>query len=82
MQNITETKFLSNPKAILQDIKLSKEKINIISDKSSFVIINFEELQTISESLYLNKIPGMVDSIKKASKEPLTDSVSIEKLDW
>lgn len=82
MQNISETQFLSNTKAILQDIKLTNEKINIISENSSYVLINYEEWQNISETLYLNRIPDMVNSIKKASQEPLSESISIEKLDW
>ena len=46
--------------------------MTIVSDDSrAAVIISMEEWSGIQETLYLNSIPGMVESIKEAAAEPL-----------
>ena len=82
MLNITEKKFFTNPDKVIQNMQLSNDIINIVSDKRSYVIIDFDEWKNISETLYLNNIPEMVKSIQKASQEPLDESITIDKLDW
>jgi len=39
-------------------------------------------LGAIAETIYLNIIPGMVDSIKEAAAEPLSEGIPLEELDW
>lgn len=36
----------------------------------------------IQETLYLNSIPGLVESIHRAVQEPLEDAIAVEALDW
>ncbi len=63
-------------------MQLSNDIINVVSDKRSYVIIDFNEWKNIAETIYINNIPGMAEAIKKASKEPLDESISIDKLEW
>ena len=48
----------------------------------NFVVVSESDWRSIEETLYLSRIPGMVESIKKASEEPLDQSTSLEDLNW
>lgn len=82
MINITEKKFLAAPKKVIEQMQLSNEIVNIVSDKMGYVIIDAEEWRNIYETIYLNSIKGLSKSIIKSSKEPLDGSVPLNKLDW
>ncbi|MCP4701799.1 MAG: type II toxin-antitoxin system Phd/YefM family antitoxin [Gammaproteobacteria bacterium] len=51
-------------------------------DDEDFVIISAQDWRAIEETLYLNQIPGMVESIRTAAAEPLTEGTRVEDLDW
>lgn len=48
----------------------------------SFVVLGSDDWQAIEETLFLNLIPGMVESIHKADKEPLTLGTKLKDLTW
>ncbi len=70
MISITEKKFLSAPKKVIEQMQLSNEIVNIVSDKTGYVIIDAEEWRNIRETIYLNSIDGLSSSILSSSKEP------------
>jgi len=41
-----------------------------------------EQTDYISDDEYLKSIDGMVQSIKKARKEPIEKGVTLDKIDW
>ena len=43
MINITEKKFLAAPEKIINQMRLSNEIVNIVSDNRGYVIIDAEE---------------------------------------
>ncbi len=47
-----------------------------------FVVISASDWAAIEETLYLNQIPGMVESIQEARKEPLEKGTPLKELDW
>lgn len=47
-----------------------------------FVVLSAEDWSAIEETLYLNHVPGMVDSIRRAAKEPLSKGIPLKELDW
>jgi antitoxin YefM len=47
-----------------------------------FVVIGAEDWRAIEETLFLNKIPGLVESIHQAHQEPLEQGTSLKELDW
>jgi hypothetical protein len=63
---------------------------NNINDKFLWLLEHFskneiqilEETEYISDDEYLKSIKGMEKSILKASKEPIENYVTIDKLDW
>ena len=82
MVNITEKKFLSSPKKVLEQVQSSNEILNVVSDDGGYVIIDSNEWRNICETIYLNSIKGLSESILEASKEPLDTAVSLDELDW
>jgi PHD/YefM family antitoxin component YafN of YafNO toxin-antitoxin module len=51
-------------------------------DGEDFVILSATDWRAIEETLFLNQIPGMVDSIHAAAAEPLQEGTRLEDLDW
>ncbi|MDM8569872.1 hypothetical protein QUF50_10265 [Thiotrichales bacterium HSG1] len=48
----------------------------------NFVVIGIEDWKAIEETVFLNKIPNLVESIHQANKEPLEQGTALEDLDW
>lgn len=67
----TTTKTLSQ---LVTEVNDSCDQIIIVNDDGrNAVIIPEEEWNSIQETMYLCSIPGMVESIIAASKEPLSE---------
>jgi antitoxin YefM len=56
--------------------------IVISGKRNKAVLISAEEWNAMQETLYLHTIPGMVKSIKKAAKEPVSKAIKAENIDW
>jgi antitoxin YefM len=49
----------------------------------SFVVIGASDWQAIEETLFLNRIPGLVKSVHQAHQEVLEEGgVPLKELDW
>lgn len=82
MVNVTEEKFLASPKELVNMVQSANEILNVISKDGGYVIIDSKEWRNIYETIYLNNIKGMSESIIKASEEPLADSTPLDELNW
>ncbi len=47
-----------------------------------FVVLSADDWRAIEETLYLNRVPGLVESIHQAAGEPLEDGIPLAELDW
>ncbi len=47
-----------------------------------FVVVSADDWRAIEETIYLNRIPGLVESIHQAAQEPLEDGTPLAELDW
>lgn len=47
-----------------------------------FVVIGETDWKAIEETLYLNRIPGLIKSIHQSDQEPLEQGTRLEELDW
>ena len=54
----------------------------ISGQRNDAILIAKEDWDAIQETLYLNSIPGMTESIQKAAAEPPEECVTLEDLDW
>ena len=58
---------------LVENVNRYSEAILIVSKRGNAVLISEDDWNAIQETLYLNSIPGMAESIITAGKEPLTN---------
>ena len=77
MTAITAKKAQEKFFQLLSDVNDSSTPIIIVNDDESknAVLVSESDWNSLQETLYLYSIPGMVESILEASKEPLDESV-------
>jgi prevent-host-death family protein len=80
MTTISATKARSQLYKLIDEANDSHEPIQITGKRGNAVLLSETDWSAIQETLYLNSIPGMIDSIQQARKEGL-DQAS-ETLDW
>lgn len=74
MTAISVTKARENIYQILADVNNSSQPIIITNNRGkNGVLIAEEDWNAIQETLYLNSIPGMTESIIEAGREPLEE---------
>jgi prevent-host-death family protein len=68
---------------LMDSVTTYNEPVTIVSDDDrSVVLLSMEEWNSIQETIYLQSIPGMVESIKTAASEPLEDGVTASEVDF
>ena len=83
MLETTATKLFQNFPKEIEPCFNNHETLHVKQrDGKDFVIISAEDWQAISETIFLNQIPNMVDSIHNAANEPLEQGVKLQDLDW
>ncbi len=74
MTAISVTKARENIYQILSDVNNSSQPITITNNRGkNGVLISEDDWNAIQETLYLNSIPGMTESIIGAGREPLEE---------
>ena len=58
---------------LVESVNRYSEPILIVGKRGNAVLISEDDWNAIQETLYLNSIPGMTESIIAADKEPLTN---------
>ncbi len=73
MNTINITSARQNLFQLVSDVNKGFNPVNIINSKGeNAVLLSESDWRDIEETIYLNSIPGYVDSIKEASKEDRT----------
>ena len=80
MTNITVTEARKRLYQLLDEVADSHEPIQIAGKRNSAVLIAEDDWRAIQETLYLDSIPGMRDSIIRGLKTPIEKCD--EELDW
>jgi PHD/YefM family antitoxin component YafN of YafNO toxin-antitoxin module len=80
MTSITATEARKKLYTLLDDVANSHEPIQISGKRHSAVLVAETDWRAIQETLYLNSIPGMRDSIVKGLKTPVEKCK--KELDW
>ncbi len=80
MTTISATKARSQLYQLIDAANDSHEPIQITGKRGNAVLLSESDWSAIQETLYLNSIPGMVDSIQKARIEGVEQAS--ETLDW
>lgn len=83
MGSITATAARKDLYNIIARVNENCAPITITNNKGkSAVLIGEDEWAAIEETLYLNSIPGMAESIIEGSAEPLSDCIDEDSLEW
>lgn len=83
MKHITANTAQKDFFALFNDVTHFNEPVTVVSDDSkAVVLLSMDEWNAIQETLYLQSIPGMVDSIKNAAAEPLSEGISASEADF
>lgn len=80
MTSITATEARKKLYALLDDVSESHHPVQITGKRNSAVLISSSDWAAIQETLHLQSIPGMVDSIKEGLNTPADQCA--EELDW
>ena len=80
MTTVTATNARSKLYSLIDETNESHEPIQITGKRGNAVLVSEEDWRSIQETLYLQSIPGMVESIRKARVEGIEEAS--EELNW
>jgi len=80
MTTISATKARSSLYSLIDEANASHEPIQITGKRGNAVLVSEGDWRAIQETIYLQSIPGMVDSIREAREEGIEKGS--EELDW
>ncbi len=79
MRVISATSARANFFGLIDQVSEEHEEVLITTKRKNAVLISEEDWRSIQETLYLSSIPGMVESIREARKEPPEERLSEEE---
>ena len=83
MTAISVTKARENIYQILTDVNTNSQPITITNNRGkNGVLISEDDWNAIQETLYLNSIPGVAESIIAGCNTFIEDCVSEDEVDW
>lgn len=80
MEIYTTSQARENLFALINYTGSSHEPVYIVGKKHKAVLIAEDDYSAMMETIYLNSVPGMKDSIISSSQEPLKNFT--DTLDW
>ena len=82
MKSLTVQEAQTQLFTLMDEIAQLHQPIMIAGQEKEAILISKADWDAIQETLYLNSIPGLVESIHRAAQEPLEDAIAVEELDW
>lgn len=67
---------------LVENVNAYHEPALIVGKRANAVLISEDDWKAIQETLYLDSIPGMTESILDGAKESLEDCIPEEKVEW
>ena len=80
MTSISATQARATLYSLIDETNLSHHPIQITGKRGNAVLVSEDDWRSISETLHLSSIPGMVESIKEGMKEDIKNCS--EEIDW
>ena len=75
MTTVTATAARSDLYRLIDAVNEDSSPITITGRRGNAVLIGEDDWSAIQETLYLQGVPGMTDSLKAAAREDLDDAV-------
>lgn len=82
MDLLTVREARDNLYRLVDQVAEHHKPIVISGKRNDAILISKEDWDAIQETLYLNSIPGMTESIQTAAAEPIEECVPLKDLDW
>lgn len=83
MQHMTANSAQKDFNHLLETVTQHNEPVTIVSDDNKVaVLVSMQEWRNIQETMYLQSIPGMVESIKAGAAEPLEDCIPASEVNF
>lgn len=80
MTAISITQARSNLYKLVADVNANSQPVTITNNRGkNGVLISEDDWNAIQETLYLNSIPGMTESILEAGKEPVSEGTVYDR---
>ncbi len=80
MKSLSATQARKDIYRIIDETCETNEPVLLTTKRSDAVLVGKSDWDAIQETLYLNSIPGMTESIQEGLNTPLDDTD--ENLDW
>jgi PHD/YefM family antitoxin component YafN of YafNO toxin-antitoxin module len=80
MTHITANIALKDFNVILDSVITQGDTISIATDEGSAILVSQEEWNSMIETLYLQNIPGMAESIKEGKATPISEC--LDSVGW
>lgn len=83
MNAISVTKARENIYQLLTDVNVNSQPITITNTRGkNGVLISESDWNAIQETLYLNSVPGLAESIVSGGNTPLEECLSEDEVEW
>jgi prevent-host-death family protein len=83
MSEMTANFFREHLKAAVDEVVSNHSVLRVTRRRGGdFVVISADDWDAIAETIHLNQVPGLVESIREAAKEPLERGTNLADLDW
>lgn len=83
MNQVTANHFRQHLKREVDRVVADHEVLHVTRKRGGdFVVVSAEDWRAIEETLYLNRVPGLVGSLLEAAREPLEEGTRLEDLTW
>ena len=80
MRVISATSARANLFGLIDQVTDEHEEVMITTKRKNAVLVSEEDWRSMQETIYLTSIPGMVESVKEARKEPLEQRASLAEI--
>lgn len=67
---------------LVEKVNLYSEPALIVGKKGNAVLLSEDDWNAIQETLYLNSVEGLSESIIDGAKTPLEDCIPEDMVDW
>ncbi len=83
MKAVTATQARANLFKIMALVNESSQPVTLTNSRGkNAVLIGEEDWNAIQETMHLNSIPGMTESLLQGRKTPLEDCVDESEVEW
>jgi len=83
MHEVSANEFRAHLKREVDRVLEDRRVIRVTRRRGGdFVVLAADDWSAIEETLFLNRVPGLVESVHEAAAEPLEEGVKLQDLDW